>query len=154
MLPTLLAQAVAVPSEVTGWLESIFKNFGPTGGVLAILAYSLRKFCTWLMPHAERLFEAYIERQRSVAASLEKLTDKSIEIQQKNADTLSTMNQKMQSVCMAAKQAILIFICFSLVCCTTTNTATTVTYTKDGKAVQTVTTEKETKAHLPSLAAI
>lgn len=81
------------------WLDKL-------GWPLAILIifvvgvfFGLRRITNWALPHIDRMIEAHVKRQESVAQSMKDLADKTIEIQQANAASIKTMTSAVQNAC-------------------------------------------------------
>lgn len=90
---------IAAADITTDWLLTLLRDLGPTGALLVIIAYTLRRVILWLMPHAERVVDAHIARQEKMGKEQERLTNACIEIQTKNAEALRELNAKLPGVC-------------------------------------------------------
>lgn len=97
-----LAQAAAPNAE--GAVLPLLQTLGIPGAWLAIIAYTLRKVVLWGMPRAERIIEAHIARQSSMAECQEKLTASTIEIQKENQKTLIEIKGNLPRLCQATTQ--------------------------------------------------
>ncbi|WP_397382967.1 hypothetical protein [Prosthecobacter sp.] len=95
----VLAQ-VAAPSTGDA-LMPLLQTLGIPGAWLAVIAYTLRKIVLWGTPHAERMIEAYIARQASMAECQVKLTESTIAIQQENQKTLNEIKSNLPRLCQA-----------------------------------------------------
>ncbi len=93
----VLAQ-VATPSAETVLLP-LLQSFGIPGAWLAVIAYTMRKVVLWGMPRAERIIEAHIARQSSMADCQVKLTESTIAIQQENQKTLNEIKSNLPRLC-------------------------------------------------------
>lgn len=82
-----------LPIEV-GFLTQVWDKFGTQGVILVVLGYSARKFFMWATPHAESVVKAHIENQN-------KMTEGTLEIQNKALEVLQSMDSKMPTVCKA-----------------------------------------------------
>lgn len=91
-----------MPTPDSAWLTWI-ERLGLPLVILIVLMLSvffgLKKLWAWFQPHLDKLIEAHVKRQETIAASMAELTAKTIEIQKSNAETLANINQKVPEVC-------------------------------------------------------
>lgn len=87
---TMIAE---LPTDV-GILTQVWDKFGIAGVVLVALGYTSRKFFMWVTPHVEAIVEAHIANQN-------KMTEGTLEIQNKALEVLKSLDQKMPTVCRA-----------------------------------------------------
>lgn len=102
---TLTTETVLIAQSATPDLESLIgplmQSFGIPGAWLAVIAYNLRKLILWGLPQAQVIVNAHVARQQTMAACQEKLTDSTIEIQQKNLDKLTAIEKAIPGFCHA-----------------------------------------------------
>jgi hypothetical protein len=82
------------------------KSLGLPGALLLIVAYTAKKTVTWAMPRVEKLIEAWIARQATMAECQQKLTESTIDIQKesltihkKNSEVLGLIQKDMPRMC-------------------------------------------------------
>ncbi len=97
----LLHLAQSAAPDLESIIGPLMQSFGIPGAWLAVVAYTLRKVILMAAPHAEAIVKAYIARQESMAACQIKLTDSTIEIQQKNLDKLTAIEKAIPNFCHA-----------------------------------------------------
>lgn len=93
---TVILSVVDPPAD---WFVEALRGLGVPGAIIGVLGYTLRKFFIWATPHAEAMITAYVKRQDSMATCQEKLTDSTIEIQQKNTTMLEAIQKQLSGVC-------------------------------------------------------
>lgn len=94
-----LAQSAA--PDLESLIGPLMQSFGIPGAWLAVIAYNLRKLILWGLPQAQVIVNAHVARQESMAACQLKLTDSTIEIQQKNLDKLTAIEKAIPGFCHA-----------------------------------------------------
>lgn len=95
----LIAQAAAPTAEAV--LMPLLQSFGIPGAWLAVIAYTIRKIVLWGIPVVERIVEAHIARQATMAECQERLTASTIEIQKKNHEILLRLEGNLPRLCQA-----------------------------------------------------
>lgn len=81
------------------WLDRLGVPLAILVALVATVFFTMRKLWTWFQPHLDRLIEAHVKRQETIAMSMAELTSKTIEIQKSNAETLANINRKVPEVC-------------------------------------------------------
>jgi hypothetical protein len=77
------------------------QGFGVPGAVFLVIGYTARKIFFWATPWIEKVAVAYIERQSSMAASMDKLTEACISIQREGLDAVKSLRDDMSDICQA-----------------------------------------------------
>lgn len=97
----MLAQ-VPEPTNWADWID----RFGWPGLIVVILLLISRNLWNWAKPHLDNWIAAKVatakaeeERHRSVAESLQKLTDKTIEIQQSTLNSVTALKKELPKSC-------------------------------------------------------
>jgi hypothetical protein len=85
--------------ELTDAVFSLLKSLGLPGGVIAVVAYAIRKIVHWAIPHAESCIQAYLKRQETMEECQRNLTESTIDIQRKNQVLLQTLHDKLPGIC-------------------------------------------------------
>lgn len=85
--------------EVTG---DLLRSLGPTGAIVVVLGYTLRKMVIGLMPYIDRIVTAHATRQHVMAENQTKLTDGTLDIQRQVLEVVKASAVQIPNVCRAA----------------------------------------------------
>lgn len=86
---------------ITTWLQ----QFGPQGATIAVIAYTLRKFCLWLFPlladWGAQLVKAHVDRQTTMEECHKKLTESTVALHQDTKNMVDQLTAKLPTICRA-----------------------------------------------------
>lgn len=74
-----------MPPEA-GFFDSMVKAFGWPGAILVLVIIGVWRAWKFVMPWAEKMFQAYISRQQVISASQKELADKTMVLSQQSID--------------------------------------------------------------------
>lgn len=81
------------------WIERLGLPLAILVAIVLSVFFTIRRLWSWFQPHLDKLIEAHVRRQESISASMKQLVDKTIEIQQTNSESLSSINRKLPEAC-------------------------------------------------------
>lgn len=91
-----------MPAPDASWMPWL-DRFGFPVALLVLLAvmtyFALRAIFKWAVPHVDKMIEAHVKRQESVAESMKKLVDKTIEMQENNANSIGEIVKEIPKLC-------------------------------------------------------
>jgi len=86
---------------LTTWMQ----QFGPQGATIAVIAYTLRKFCLWLFPivtdSIAQLVKAHVDRQATMEECHKKLTESTVALHQDTKSMVDQLTAKLPTLCRA-----------------------------------------------------
>lgn len=74
------------------------KAFGWPGAILVVIIIGVWRAWKFVVPWAEKMFQAYIDRQQQIAASQKELAQKSIELSQQSITIQQTVAQSVEAI--------------------------------------------------------
>lgn len=81
------------------------QQFGPQGMTIAVIAYTLRRFCLWLFPlladWGAQLVKAHVDRQAEMVECHKKMTDSTVALHQDTKGLLDQFAAKLPTICRA-----------------------------------------------------
>jgi len=102
----LIAQEPLTPDAIKYVVESISGLGIPTAWIV-VIAYTVRRVFKWAMPHIEDIIKAYISRQNSMEECQKKLTEGTLDIQNKNREMLKVLIERPPLQCPAVRYSVI-----------------------------------------------
>ena len=100
----MLATSAVTSPDALSLFVPLFQSLGIPGAIMLILAYSCKKFIQWAIPHLEKVIASWVSRQLTMEECQRKLTESTIEIQQKNSTLLASVEASLPRVCQGFRE--------------------------------------------------